>query len=124
MHSAVTSHFTIASSRLDAAYLAMRFPWRVIEAVAPHGQLDYHITEFDLGIGEHDRVDRHLVAAKAVLLAHEPALDSLHHDCNYTLWIGYLFPAKNAAFDISSSLSAAFGLLRVDLMIQLAPLGA
>ena len=119
MNQGVTSRFTIASMRLDAAYLATKFPWHVVDTVVPHGELGYHITTFDLGIGEHDRVDPHLMAAKAALLSQESTLDSLHRDCGYTLWIRCRFAAEDGDLSISSSLSAAFGLLRVDLMFQL-----
>lgn len=115
----VTSRFTIASPRLDAACLATRFPWHVVNTVAPHEELDYHITTLDLGIGGHDRVDHHLVAAKASLLSQESTLDSLHRDCGYTLWIQCRFAAEGGDLSISSSLSAAFGQLRVDLMFRL-----
>jgi hypothetical protein len=76
---------------------------------------------FDLGIGEHDRVDHHLAAAKAALLLQEPRLDSLRADCKFALWVSYRFPKTDAAINVSPSVSAAFGLLGVELICHLNP---
>ena len=120
VHHTVTSRFSISSSRLDAVALGEIFSWRVAE-VAPAGEVDYHVTVFDLGLGEHDRVDHHLVAAKAALLQQEPKLDSLRGDCKYALWVSYRFPAKDGAINVSPAVSAAFGLLGVELICHLTP---
>ena len=85
------------------------------------GTVDFHVAVFDLGIGQHDRADQHLVAAKAALLSHEPKLDSLRGDCKFALWISYRFPNRDGAINVSPSVSAAFGMLGVELIFHLAP---
>jgi hypothetical protein len=101
MHNLVRSVFSISSRQFDAVFLTEHFPWRVIEASSPVGKVDYYVTSFDLGIGEHDRVDYHLIAAKTEMLKHESELESLCGDCNYALWIKYRFPAKEGAININ-----------------------
>ncbi len=101
--------------------MAQRLPWRITEASVPDAKADYYITTFDLGIGQHDRVDHHLAAAKRELLTYETDLDSLCEDCTYALWVYYDFPASEGAFNISRSISAAFGFLRVELIFHLNP---
>ncbi len=121
MHHSVTSRFSVTSAKLDSEFLRERFPWRVTETTSPNANLDFHITTFDLGLGEHDRVDNHIAAAKHALLAHETHLDSLSGDCAYALWISYIFPPKEGAFNIYPSISAAFSLLRIELIFHLEP---
>ena|SRR5579862_1453806 len=121
MSHVVKSRFSISSPRFDAGFLTEMFPWRVVETDAAD-QTHPHITVFDLGVGEHHRVDSHLVAAKAALLKHESDLDSIcGDDCGFVLWISYRFPTKDGAININPSASAAFGLLRVELVFHLTP---
>src|SRR5438477_167303 len=121
MHHSVTSRFSVISAKLASDYLAQRLPWRVTEATAPNDKMEFHVTAFDLGIGEHSRVDDHLAAAKHALLAHETELDSLSGDCKYALWVAYGFPATEGAFNIYPSTSAALTLLQVELIFHLKP---
>ena len=120
MHHIVTSRFSISSRQYDPSFLTGIFPWRVIES-ATADKVVFHVAAFDLGIGQHDRVDSHLVAAKAALLVHESQLNSLCEDCKYALWVSCRLPATEAAFNISHSVSAAMGLLKVELVFQLPP---
>ena len=120
MRHITSSRFSISSRKFDASFLSERFPWRVVEDV-PAGQVDFNVIVFDLGIGQHDRVDDHLVAGKIELLKHESELGSLYGDCDYALWVRYQFPAKDGAINIGHSLSAAFSLLRVELIFHLSP---
>jgi hypothetical protein len=117
----VTSRLSILSSKLDAAFLGEQFPWRVIEATAPNDKLEFFCTLFDLGVGQHDRVDNHLAAVKRAMLAHELNFDVFSGDCKYVLWISYQFPMEEGAFNVYPSVSAAFALLRVELVFRLKP---
>ena len=83
MSHTVTSRFSVSSHRLDSEILEEVGPWRVVESAPASGSVDCHVVVFDLGIGQHDRVDHHLVAAKAALLSHESKLDSLREDCKF-----------------------------------------
>jgi len=118
MQQSIISSFSIASVRLGADYLTKNFPWRGTETM-PHEKLDYHVTMFDLGIGEHERVDDHVRAAKAELLVHEAELDVLHHDCSWAIWLHRPFIEREATIDVSPSMSGALALMRVALMIRL-----
>ena len=121
MSHTVKSRFSVSSHRLDSSILAEVCPWRIVERAPASGAVDFHVVVFDLGIGQHDRVDRHLVAAKAALLSHESKLDSLREDCKFALWISYRFPGKEGTINVSPSLSAAFGMLGVELIFHLDP---
>jgi hypothetical protein len=117
----VTSRFSVSSHRLTPAILQEQFHWPVVEIAHASGTVDFHVVVFDLGIGQHDRVDQHLVAAKAALLSLESKLDSLRGDCQFALWISYRFPSRDGAINVGSSVSAAFGLLGVELIFHLTP---
>ncbi len=115
----VSSAFSITSKTLDADYLSRLFPWPVTEVRKPDDTIDYTITVFDLELGQHTRVDHHLTAAKQSLLKKETDLIVLSYDCNYALWVYYHFPNGQGAFNLSESLLAAFGFLRVGVVFHL-----
>ncbi len=115
----VFSEFTIASNTLDSAYLSHHFSWPVTEAVTPNDKVNYNITTFDLGVGQHTRVADHLHAAKQALLKKETELIALSCDCHYALWVKYRFPKGEGGFNLSESLLAAFGFLRVEIIFDL-----
>jgi hypothetical protein len=73
----VTSRFSVSSHRLDFGVLQELLPWRVVETAPASDTVEFAVAVFDLGIGQHDRVDEHLVVAKAALLSHAAKLDSL-----------------------------------------------
>jgi hypothetical protein len=121
MKSTVTSRFSISSTRFDSKYLKEIFPWSVLESstLASRKKVGFHVTVFDLGIGKHVRIDQHLTVAKTALLKHESELNSLFGECKFALWITYWFPPKDGAINVSDSISAALGLLRVELIFHL-----
>ena len=123
MNRTVKSRFSIASSKLDAEFLKEEFSWPVVESSthAPDGENGYHVTVFDIGIGEHERVDQHLVAAKAALFGQEQKLNVLCGECRYALWVAYSFPSEDGAINVSHSVSAALALLQIELIFQLKP---
>jgi hypothetical protein len=117
----VTSRFSVSSHRLDFGVLQELLPWRVVETAPASDTVEFAVAVFDLGIGQHDRVDEHLVVAKAALLSHAAKLDSLRGDSNFGLWVSYGFPSRDGAINISSAVSATFGLLGVELIFHLRP---
>ena len=78
-----------------------------------------HIATFDLGEGQHARVDSLLSATLQSLLRNEKELQELAEQCSYTLWVRYQFEPGEAAFNLSESLMANFALLHVELVFQL-----
>lgn len=121
MSHTVTSRFSVSSHRLAPAILQDVCPWSVVETAPASVAVDFHVVVFDLGVGQHERVDQHLVAAKAALLPLESKLDSLRGDCQFALWVSYRFPSGDGAINVGSSVSAAFGLLGVELIFHLTP---
>lgn len=121
MPHSVRSRFSIFSERLSCDDLTQCLPWKVLEAARPSDMLSGFVTTFDLGIGEHERVDHHLTAAKHTLLAYERELELLLDECRYGLWVFYDFPASEGAFNIQPSLHSAFGFLRVEIIFHLKP---
>ncbi len=117
----VKSRFSICSSRIGAEYLIQEFPWPVVEAVSPNAKIDANILTFDLGVGQHERVDEHLAAVKRVLLAHEKELDTFSKDCSYALWLLYAFPAAEGALNLRPNILAAFGMLNIEIIFNLKP---
>jgi hypothetical protein len=124
MQDSVRSEFTISSPKLGVEEIASMFPWRITEATAPNEKLKFpdYITAFDLGLGEHERVDHHLVAVKHELLAHEKQLHLIGEECGYALWIYYKFCGSEGAFNIHPSLHAAFALLQVEVVFHIRPI--
>lgn len=123
MSHVVSSSFSISSAKFDAEFLKDRFPWPVVESSAypPSGKADFYVTVFDLGVGEHKRTDKHLVAAKAAMLQQESEFAALSDDCKYALWVTYRFSSKDGAININPSVSSALGLLNVELIFHLQP---
>jgi hypothetical protein len=110
----------IASPRLSAELLAHHLPWKTLETLSPvPNGFDHYATCFDLGVGEHDRVDRHLEAVKDALLAQQRELDALLGECKYALWVYYDFPIDDGAFNLFPSILAAFAFLRVEVIFHL-----
>ena len=124
MPHSVTSRFSIFSPRLGADNLTQRFPWPVVEASSPdEKRIPGYFTVFDLGAGQHDRVDNHLAAVRHILLAHERDLDPLcEGDCKYALWVYYEFPATEGAFNIHPLIHAVFAMFRVEVVFHLKPI--
>jgi hypothetical protein len=115
----VSSRFSIASGTLESACLSHHFSWPVVEAVRSNDEIDYHVTMYDLGLGRHTRVDKHLDSAIKTLLEKETELGRLSNECHYTLWVHYCFPKGEGAFNLSQRLLAAFAFLRVEVIFHL-----
>ena len=118
----VKSQLAVFSPQLDAECLRELFPWRVLNARAATEQFPQHITVFDLGVGEHERVDAHLTAVRHELLAHASDLDPFAGDCHFALWVYYDFPAAEGAFNIHPPIHAAFAMFRVEVIFHLKPM--
>ena len=120
MPHSVKSGFSISSPRLGAEYLSHRFAWPVIEATSPDNKIPAYITVFDIGAGQHERVDHHLEALGHILLSHERELQLLcDEDCKYALWIYYEFPAAEGAINIPSSTHVIFAMFRIEVIFHL-----
>jgi hypothetical protein len=110
----VTSRFSIISERHGVFQLSRHFDWQIESSVEPADRQPCYVTTFDLGIGAHERMDRHLAAVRDKLLTVQSALESLQEDCKYVLWIHFPY----GDFNLSPSLLGAFGLLRVELVFH------
>jgi hypothetical protein len=115
----VSSRFSIVSGKLDSVYLSHHFSWPVTETERSNDKIEYHITTFDLGVGHHARVDKHLDAAARALLEKETELSRLSSECHYALWVRYRYSKGDGAFNLSARLLAAFGFLRVEVIFHL-----
>lgn len=119
MDHTVTSVFSVTSKRLGAEYLRRRLPWKIVETAEPNENIDHFITVFDLGVGHHDRVDRHLERATEEMFTKLIDLEQLLAECKYTLWVRYRFPSTDGAANIPSLISSRLAHLQVDLIFGL-----
>ena len=119
--SRVRSQFVVFSPRLNSEMLTLHLPWKVLETLSPtFKESDHFVTVFDLGTGEHERVDRHLEAAKdAVLAQHRELYALVGDDCHYTLMVYYEFPTGDVSFNLVSPIQAAFAFLRIQVVFHL-----
>lgn len=119
MSHTVRSSFSVSSKTLDAKQLSRYLPWEVVEAVNPHDKIDFFLSVFDLGVGQHDRVDRHLEKATEELLKKAVDLEKLMQDCQYTLWVQYRFTENEGAINVPYLLSSRLAHLQVELVFHL-----
>jgi hypothetical protein len=118
MPNSVKSHLIFCSKRFTADYLCQHFSWHVLEPATPPDEHSLvHITAFDLGVGEHERVGDHLEAVKHVLLAHEKELEALMGDCKYALLVYYEF-SGDGTFSVPPSVHATLAMFHVEVIFH------
>lgn len=95
------------------------FPWEIVDRQPPGEQVSAHITIFDLGLGNDERVDHHLHRVTSRLLGHLTDLEALRGECAFVIWIRYRFPATEGAANLSPALLSRLSLLQVELVFHL-----
>lgn len=115
----VVSRLSVASPRYGVEALAALLPWKVVESNQPHDRVEFFVTVFDLGLGRHGRVDRHLEHATEELFKERSAIEAISAECRFALWVRLRSPGTEAVADVPEHLVSRLAYLRVGLQFQI-----